>query len=356
MFNKFLYILLFFTLDLKSSNNINSLKSNNPIQDASSQIFFENIKDWKEFQVNLTPDALQLGSNTTLLFGIPLMGHYNADYNYLKRLALISINPIIDERFPVGDKWYRLMLANILDTWPKEKKITWEMFGDSPKYSSQLTDRIKKMDVKLNFIILGTVIDPKNDSPDKSYNLIFHPWVGLWHKKGNLMEFFNEDIQVGIFDENGLRYPIADIARYGWEPINVIWHAPASISPNNARVPINTTFEFSRFASVAISDDKQYMSMSFFLLANTIKGENFLVNIIHKSNNILQLGQNLRKAISENKEKFSKQSLESISGWLNALSALLPINMDFIPEVPLKDQISNLYNLNIQLRNLDNSF
>lgn len=348
-FNNLVIIILFANPIL--SQDYLMPKLTNPIEDATSiYTNFNDIKNWKEFQVNLSKHLLEIIENAGLLFGISTIGNYGSEYNFRKRLALILLqNPKDYALFPFSDRWFRWQTSlNLLD-----KKIEWNVFRENAESPLEFQKRLKEIDVQINYIILGTVIDAKKDSEDKSYNMIYHTWAGLWHRKNQLMEYFNEKIKLGIFENHGLKTDlINDIGLFRFLPVDLSWHDPQAISPNNARIRINPKQQFSSFQIVAISQDKQHLNYSVFLLANTNKSEGFLADILNNSNNILELGKNLIKALTINKEKFNSDDLNAIKLWIYGLARQLKIEFSAFDTPILEDKINDFYQLALQLQNL----
>ncbi len=271
-----------------------------PTADAATHNmhFIPPLEDWKGFQISLTDQPLDL-AHSGLLFGFPLIGNYNpGGYNFRKRLALIQAHP-----------------SSLKHVIPKAVQ-------------KAIEEKIKLEDIKdvrFSFMALGTVLDAAQDSPDNTYNLVYHPWAGIKHRDGFTMNFFDDLIPMGLFEPDGIAAvgnPEANdaggpIALQRLFPRSVNWHAPEHLSPNNARFAVARNRSFSSFWAVAITPDKTALSITYFLLANNHEAEHFLAKHLNEATSILALDNSLMGALME--APFSEADKITVNNWMSSL-------------------------------------
>lgn len=316
--NTTLFSMLVYSIFMSITLNVHGLGNtslNKPkgevIQDqVTFGLYFPAINNWQGFQVSYSNDPLEVATNNKLIFGVPYMGHYRGEgYNFRKRLGLINFDPnMLTRSMP---NTLGVALAQQLNT-PEEN----------------LADALASKKIVFSSIILGTVLEPANDSSNNTYNLIYHAWAGSFvpQRKGNHMGFFNINAPMGVFSADGasvVAIPKVDaIAFNTFSPKGINWHHPQHLSPNNARISINAGRAFSTFWAAAVSPDKANVSITYFLTANTPQSEEWLAQILNKSRTIQELSNNISPAIARS-GWLSDQDKDTLQNWLNTIITTL---------------------------------
>jgi hypothetical protein len=311
----------------------NGLQQKQPlIQDESTfGTEFNTIKNWSGFQLSFSDQTIEVGlmpgsKIPLLLLGFPVIGDYAAEYNFKKRLALIQFDP-----------------KNIYSYLPKE--LAYALAQLLNIQESELNQALSKLQIRFNSIILGTVLNPVLDSPDKSYNMVYHFWGGLRHKTAeNIVNFYEENMHMGLFEPVGIKPK--DLIFNNFGIYNVNWHAPEHISPNNARFYVDTSKNWSSFWAIAISPDKTEISITYFLLANNTESENLIANILDTSKNIIELKQNITKALMREPEKNNEYDRQVLTHWIDTILKIID------PAMLNQLKQEELYNLERELRAL----
>ena len=265
---------------------------------------FKDIPEWNGFQLNFSGQPIELGKipNTktkepALLIGFPIIGHYRGEgYDFFKRLALIQFDP-------------KTVIENI------PQSIEQELLIQLKVGSAELRKKLESIDIRFNAIALGEIQEPQFDSPDKSYNVVFHFWGGLWHKlPENIVDFYSDTFNVGIFEPYGVRPKYIKFNTIG--PIEVNWHAPEHISPDNARLFIEPNHHFVSFWALAVAQDKKHISITYFLIAYTSEAEKQLAKALFNAKNLVELKKNI-DTIENQKVKFTDSDIQSLHNWVD---------------------------------------
>ncbi|MBF0207368.1 MAG: hypothetical protein HQK53_10815 [Oligoflexia bacterium] len=260
-----------------------------------------------EFYLNATTTPLDMDERAVHIRGEALVGHYSAPYNYRARLALIRLE--VQSIKNVLPDSLRDSLAKALGVVPTN------LFAHLEAPALAAT-------IRFSSIVLGDVIDSANDSPDATYNLIYHPWSWLrqvqipWGAAAPgapavlVSPFFSENVKMGIFDAGGVYFlnDLNDSITFGsLADRNVNYHAldPAGnrgiFSPNNARFGIVRACNFSTFWAVAISTvpNDNHINITHFLIANNRQSEDFLMNSVFDptTNNLHDVRTKINAAI-----------------------------------------------------------
>ena len=219
---------------------------------------------------------------TCYLNTIPLIGHYQNKktkeqgatigeyYNLKKRIAFIECSPtclilphaLLDEIGAILDIPYDI---------PVKEQL------------SQLIMRIPT--IAFNIVFSSNVEEPLQDSdrkpnsnilPQKTYNLVYHPWTGNYATSIGKMNDYCVYPYMGYFAASGVSNASGDeFSPHGPLTYNqlaqkqVHWHG--AMSPDNARIAIDKKRDISTFWAAAFSEDKKYLTVSYHLLFNTPK-------------------------------------------------------------------------------------
>lgn len=263
------------------------------------------IADWKGFQLPFANTPLFVSKNMGLLLGYPAIGVYNAEgYNLRKKLIMATI--------PVKAFMQALPM-------PLQKMIHGFVNIDIVKNSTA------------SFIALGTVMDQKADSPDQSYNIVFHPWAGLRYINNDSINFFEENVPMGIFEADGVQElgdknlnsnsPMANLSFNQLSAKNINWHAPAHMSPNNAQFRVVPGRQFATFLAIALTPDNSHLSLTYFLLANSKEAELLIARSAQKANTFNELDQYITELLLE--APFSAEDKNTVNQWLSTMYAAI---------------------------------
>lgn len=274
---------------------------------------------YKGFELNFSNFPIELAKNNRLIFGALYMGHYRSEaYNFNKRLAYINFTP-------------NMLKHTLPNTLKKYLKNYFKL------NSNNWLDTLKANLNEIHFstTIFGTLLDKKNEPIDDTYNVIYHSWVGSWpeHRYKEHMNFFREDINVGIFNPIGVKKVTkkflnktpkdgdyidgATFDKTKKEPIT--WHSPQHISPNNLRIQLSKKKNLNSFWSIATSQDKKRLSINYILIANNLKAEEWLLDILSKSKNILDIYNNIEKELPE-ADWLTKTDKKILLNWLKVVT------------------------------------
>jgi len=212
----------------------------------------------EEFQLNLIPKQYEIPADAMydLLVGMPAIGIYGRPYNFRQRLALIKLPP--------------LLMANAM---PDQLRKTVASALGARSINQALTGKTAYAQIMVN----GQTED-KKPGP---YNMVFHPF-GYAYKKQK--EFRGESIPMGIFSPDGITGQ--DIATNRFKALNVNPHnggAYFALSPNNAKFNITRNRALSTFWSAAYSPNKQFVTITYHILANTDAMQDALAGIFQQS-------------------------------------------------------------------------
>ena len=271
----------------QSKSPIPPIKHTKTIPDAASAR--DASYDIAELQLSLIPAKRVITAKLVnpkilqLLSTIPAIGHYRSEqYNFRKRLVLIELPP------------NSLALPD-------------HMKNALAKYKAPITNA--------NIVITGTLLDPTKGSADKSYNLIFHPWLSNLY--GGIE--VNKHINMGIFPQHGIKaIPGGQNA-----PINILAarninvHAAGkglALSPNNVRFKVEGPISI--FWSVAIEPSKKAGVITLHILLNTQAMEQYFVNAIgptlYQKDALNKLLKNLENNMGTLTDKTQKNIIKKV--------------------------------------------
>ena len=273
---KFFLILSLFPVFLHSANN-NDLLEKRKIPEAQRAI--DGTITPGEFQVNLITNQIRIPEEAIydLLVGIPAIGIYGAEYLFRKRLALIKLSPeMVMYAMPTE---LQQQLISVL----------------APNRS--INEALHNKTIYAHIMVNGQT-EEKKTGP---YNMVFHPF-GYAYKQQLI---FSESIPMGLFGANGINQVSNGITFNEFKAQNVNPHngATFALSPNNAQFNISPSRATATFWSAAYSPNKQYVTITYHILANTDTTENALTNIFSQSEtlaNVLTRMQLLTKSTNIN--------------------------------------------------------
>lgn len=309
------------------------------VNDESSMIGIE-LPNWTGFQISFSNQPIELGlipnkkENSALLIGFPILGHYRGEgYNLRKRLALIQFDP-------------RDLLRNLPE---KAEDALIKLLNTDKQHFPKV---LNALDIRFNALITGTVQEPAYNSPDNSYNLVYHFWGGLWHKNAqNVVAFYNDNFYMGIFNAHGVK--AKDVGFESFTQLLVSWHSPEHMSPDNARIIVEKNYAFSSFWAIAVSSDKKHISVTLFLLANTTDSENFIVRALHESKNLFELKTKIDLLFSQTKHNFSAVDQQIVKNWIDRIFNITGADYEKLLLISQRNTISNLMSLQRELNFLE---
>jgi len=205
--------------------------------------------------------------------GFPLIGHYAEIYQMHSRLALIELD--------------QHRITQVLPSVAQNK-----LAGLLGINISELQDNLNKKNSAFNTIICGGY--EINSNASFAYdNLVYHAWRGAKHlvpvSHGATINYFNENIYIGIFGAQGVS--VTDLKINDFVSINVNWHDPSAISPDNAHVVFDKNQDFISFWAIAVSMDKNDISITLFLIAQSPLAQDLIMEILKKSRTIRDVMQ-----------------------------------------------------------------
>ena len=294
---KLLFISSLFPVFLHSADDNILEKRKVPKQDIAS----DRTSGESEFQINLITDKAKIPNNEIyhLLIGIPAIGIYDpADYSFRLRLALIKLSPE--------------MIMHIMPHELQQALISALAPGKS------IAQALQGKNVYAHIMITEQTGNKKT----RPFNMVFHPF-GYTYKK---QDSFNEKIPMGVFGANGINPVSNGITFNEFKAQSVYPHngdaTTFALSPNNAQFAIKSNRSISTFWSAAYSPDKQYVTITFHILANDDETSSSLLQGLNQAYNFgdMLIGINSTKFLLEKTE--DKEALEnamhtirSIANW-----------------------------------------
>lgn len=272
------------------------------------EIYF-NVPQLGENPYNKSLVDLNIGKiGSSLPFGLPMMFYY-PKATIRNRIALVSMD--------------KNMLIKSL---PDDAKLALAKQLGIKK--EQLSNKLKDINIAFYNIAFGMNHDGSNTIKTSYTNLFYHPWVGLWHRNKNLLNWFDDSIDVAIFQPNGITpTKLKDDIDFGsFSDMRVYLHTDSKraityLSPNNAKVNIDNDRNFIHFWAIAVSKDKKYILAGNILFADTESAEDLLKQIMAKSNTIQALSNNIN--ISINKNWLKNEDKQALKTWiLNIVKSL----------------------------------
>jgi hypothetical protein len=220
-----------------------------------------------EFQINLIEHKNTLSSKPTpygnlgLYNHIPAIGFYQSPYLFTLRLALIELDPqMIEHGMPSSLK-------------------TALMKSLAPGKS--FNDILATKTLYAHIMISGDI------EGKKQYNLVFHPFG--YSFMGKLL--FNINMPMGVFDANGIEATSQGISFGSFQAQNVNAHngKDFAFSPNNARISVPANRSVSTFWSAAYSPNKQFITITYHIMANNLQTQTAFEKFIRGATNIADL-------------------------------------------------------------------
>ncbi|MDP3889003.1 MAG: hypothetical protein Q8Q25_00475 [bacterium] len=216
-----------------------------------------------EFQLNLKENKNTLSTKITpygnlgLYDHIPAIGFYQTPYLFAVRLALIELDQnMLEHALPTTLK--QALICNLATT--------------------SLQSIITSKTIYSHIMISGHI-------PEKNtYNLVFHPFACSFIQK----LLFNINMPMGVFYPNGITTTSNATSFESLSQQNVNAHngIDLAFSPNNARIGIAANRSVSTFWSAAHSPNKQFVTITYHIMANNQPTQIAFENIIQNAANL----------------------------------------------------------------------
>ena len=201
-------------------------------------------------RIGVMPDLKSYLGN---LLGIPFISPYGGGVvNSMYRMGLITMT------VP--------MLAKVMPG--SLKKALAQQLGVRPR---GLIKALQAINTSFDAIALTNTLTDNAPAPATSiYNIRYHYWVAQWHNPTFVhLRDFQEPVFMGAFETYGVTSTPANgnaLAFNALQPQTVHFHQ--AVSPNNARFYLDPTRAIATFWLAAVSQDKQWVNITYFVIAH----------------------------------------------------------------------------------------
>lgn len=291
-----------------------------------------------EFQVSLTedeeyliplrtPEEIREAKPYYLLRGMPAIGIYGDPYNFRNRFALIKLSPKM--MAPAMPEQLRQQLIRAL---APGKTIDQALHGKI---------------VYAQIMVTGQTQD-KKPGP---FNMVFHPFAYTFNNK---KKSFSNNISMGIFNADGVNPTPKGITFNRFQGQNVTPHPGKdafALSPDNAKFNITPGRAVSTFWSAAYSPNKQYVTITYHILANTDAMQTEFADIFQQSDTLADVLTRLQLQAEQISDP-DKQALENAIETIRSMVTPQEIDPLDVLEQQLASLAQSLEQLNEQLSQL----